>query len=155
VGFEPQLLHWAESACQLSLYNKRYSSVLFSDSKCGFSRDLKKSLKRDNRVSYRSEKAVRPTQIPFQCGRFVADRPHFESLLQLKAMAIPSFNWIAFQDKDHMLMMIMALVISYIKTLAFWLNSKYILMYECVWAYCRVRCPPLATCKQLGNISLV
>jgi len=57
-----------------------------SDSKCGFGRDCgfgrgrEKLLKCGNRVPYRIENAVRLTQKPFQCGRFVADRPHFESL---------------------------------------------------------------------------
>ena len=31
----------------------------------------------------RAENAVRLTQKPFQCNRFVADRPHFESLLDI------------------------------------------------------------------------
>jgi len=47
---------------------------------CGFGRDQGKSFKYENRVPYRGENAVWPTQKPFQCGRFVADRPHFESL---------------------------------------------------------------------------
>jgi len=48
---------------------------------CGFGRDREKSLKYGNRVPYRGENAVRSTPKPFQCGRFVADRPHFKSLL--------------------------------------------------------------------------
>ena len=51
-----------------------------SDLKCGFGRDREKSLKCGNRVPYRGENAVRPTPKPFQCSRFIADRPHFKSL---------------------------------------------------------------------------
>jgi len=65
--------------------------VAISDSKCGFghdcgfSRDREKSLKCGNRVPYRAENAVRPTQKSFQCGRFIADRPHFESLVAIES----------------------------------------------------------------------
>ena len=31
-------------------------------------------------IAFHIAVAVRPTQNPSQCGRFVADRPHFESL---------------------------------------------------------------------------
>ena len=65
-----------------------------SDSKCGFGRDCgfgcdrEKSLKCGSRVPYRAENAVRPTQKPFRYGRFVADRPHFESLLVGKGFVL-------------------------------------------------------------------
>jgi len=57
-----------------------------SDSKCGsvaiavFGRDWEKSLKCGNRVPYHAKNAVRLTEKPFHCARFVVDRPHFESL---------------------------------------------------------------------------
>ena len=63
-----------------------FSLVMASYSKCGFGRDRKKSLKCGNRVSYCAENVVWPTQKPFQCGRFVVDRPHFES--QVMAITI-------------------------------------------------------------------
>ena len=56
-------------------------SVNGSDLKCGFGRDREKLLKCENRVPYRGENAVRPTLKPFQCGRFVAVRRHFKSLV--------------------------------------------------------------------------
>ena len=62
------------------MYTAYGSRLKISDSKCGFGRDREKSLKCGSRVPYRAENAVRLTQKPFRCGRFVADRPHFESL---------------------------------------------------------------------------
>jgi len=65
-----------------------------SDSKCGFgcncgsARDREKSLKCRNRVPYHGENAVRPT------GRFVADQPHFESLMSGEPSSVKKkLNW--------------------------------------------------------------
>jgi len=69
----------------------RSKLVMSSDSKCGFGRDREKSLKCGSRVPYRAENAVRPTQKPFRCGCFVADRPHFESLVMSYLLVFTDF----------------------------------------------------------------
>jgi len=40
---------------------------------------------------HRAVNAVRPTQKSFQCGCFVADRPHFESLI-IAPTVMPKIN---------------------------------------------------------------
>ena len=76
---KPQVCAWWHWKCiEIMGWNVGDTS---SDSKCGFGRAREKSLKGGNRIPYHAENAVRPTQKPLQCGRFVADRPHFESLV--------------------------------------------------------------------------